>query len=101
MQDSRLFQLMFGTGACPTIQLFWPLVHRLALLLTTADRLRLTIVSRDRTRPNETIIYTRVVIKSVTIEKGDVKKLIEIVLHINKPYVMTETCNCPCNKATL
>ena len=33
----------------------WPLAHRLALLLTTADRLRLTTVNRDRTRPN---IYT-------------------------------------------
>jgi len=30
---------------------------KLALLLTTADRLRLTTINRDRTRPNETYIY--------------------------------------------
>jgi len=57
MQDCHLFQLIFGTSACPTIKLFWPLVLKLALNLATADRLRLTTTNRDRTRPNETIIY--------------------------------------------
>jgi len=33
-------------------------VLKLASHLTTADRLRLTTINRDRTRPNETIIYT-------------------------------------------
>jgi hypothetical protein len=32
--------------------------NKLALLLATADRLRLTTINRDRTRPNETYIYT-------------------------------------------
>ncbi len=53
-----LFLEMFGTGTCLTIQLFWPLVQ-IALLLATADRLRLTINNRDRTRQKKLgILYT-------------------------------------------
>jgi hypothetical protein len=49
---------MFNTGACPsstavlTIGKFWRCFWQ------QLDRLRLTTIYRDRTRPNETFIYT-------------------------------------------
>jgi len=42
----------------------------LALLPTMLDRLRLTIVYRDRTRPNETYIYTILLLKNISFDSG-------------------------------
>jgi len=50
MQDFRLFQSMFDTGACPANTAVLTVVINIALYVGTAGRLRLTTINRDRKR---------------------------------------------------
>jgi len=50
MQDFRLFQEMFDARACLKVQSFSDHQCHIALFVAKADRLRLTMVNRDRTR---------------------------------------------------
>jgi hypothetical protein len=45
MQDWCIFQEMVDTCACPTIQLFLPLVLNIVSLIATADRHGLIIIT--------------------------------------------------------
>jgi len=58
MQDCCLFQLIFDTCACPTSTAVLTVGHFWRCFQQQLDRLRLTIVNRDITRPNKTFIYT-------------------------------------------
>jgi len=42
---------MFDTSACPTNTAVLTVGNNIALLVATADRLRITTINRDRTRP--------------------------------------------------
>ncbi len=50
MQDCHLFPLMFHTRACLTNVAVLTVGINIALLVATADILRLTTINRDRTR---------------------------------------------------
>jgi len=51
MQDCHLFQLMSDTSPCPTNTAVLTVGINIASLVVTADRLSLTTINRDRTRP--------------------------------------------------
>jgi hypothetical protein len=58
MQYCRLFLLMFNTGDCPTSTAVLTVGHFKRRFWQQLDRLRLTTIYRDRTRPNKTYIDT-------------------------------------------
>jgi len=50
---------MFNTGACPTGTAVLTVGHFYRRFWQQLDRLRLTTIYRDRTRPNEAYVYTK------------------------------------------
>ncbi len=73
MQYCRVFLLMFNTGTCPTSTAVLNIGHFQRRFWRQLDRLRLTTLYRERTRPNETYIFTIILFKQKSCEKMMVK----------------------------
>jgi hypothetical protein len=79
MQDCRLFLLMLNTCACPTSTAVLTVGHFWHCFYRKLDRLRLTTINRDQTRPNETFIYTIIVIFRSLWSKMHAPKVITLI----------------------